>query len=161
MVLNNGSKPIHYVLRALKTSRSCSSCQTYDFESKIAQGIQKWVQNNQLPALPSNVFFKKLFSEQKKSSKNWRFCWFLNFSVNINAWVRPILTNLNAGLSESVKILPKCWKLFNFFTCDFSFLKISCFIVIIATLGFSGPQTDDFQKWKGTFEKIEQFSTFW
>ena len=83
------------------------------------------------------------------------FCWFLNFSVNINAWVRTILKNLNAGLSESVEISPKCWKLFNCFTCDFSFLKISSFIVIIATLGFSGPQTDDFQKWKGTCEKIE------
>ena len=29
----------HYVLRALKTSRSCSRCQTYVFESKFAQGI--------------------------------------------------------------------------------------------------------------------------
>ena len=35
--------------------------QTYVFQSKIAQGIPKWVQNNQLSSLPSNVFFKKLF----------------------------------------------------------------------------------------------------
>ena len=57
------------VLRALKTSRSCSRRQTYVFQSKIAQGIQKWVQNNQLLSLPSNDFFKKLFSVQKKIIK--------------------------------------------------------------------------------------------
>ena len=35
--------------------------------------------NNQLPALPSNVFFKKLIS----APKNWMFCLFLNFYGNI------------------------------------------------------------------------------
>ena len=74
----------HYVLRALKTSQSCSRCQTYVFESRIAQGIQKWVQNNQLLELPSNDFFKKLFSEQKNHQKSWKFCWFLNFYGNIH-----------------------------------------------------------------------------
>ena len=73
----------HCVLRALKTSRSCSRRQTYVFQSKIAQGIQKWVQNNQLSSLPSNVFFKKLFSAPKIIKRNWTFCWCLNFNDNI------------------------------------------------------------------------------
>ena len=30
--------------------------QTFDFKTKIAQGIQKWVQTNELQALPSNFF---------------------------------------------------------------------------------------------------------
>ena len=64
----------HYVLWALKTSRSCSKCQTYVFESRIAQGIQKWVQNNQLPALLSNVFFQKnIFGTKNHQKKTRRF----------------------------------------------------------------------------------------
>ena len=55
----------HYVLRVLKTSLWNPRCQTYVFKTKIAQGIQKWFQNNQFQTLPSNDFFKKLFSEQK------------------------------------------------------------------------------------------------
>ena len=39
--------------------------QTYVFKTKIGQGIQKWVQNNQLLTLPSTNFFKKLFSAPK------------------------------------------------------------------------------------------------
>ena len=62
--------------------------------------------------------------------------------------VRPVLKNLNASLSESDKILPKCWKLFNFFTVTFHFWNQLFNIDIIATLAFSGPQTDDLQKWK-------------
>ena len=38
--------------------------------------------------------------------------------------------------------------------CDFLFLKISFFLAIIATIGFSRPQTPDFQKQKVTYEKI-------
>ena len=75
--------PIHCVLRALKTSRSSSSRQTYVFQSKIAQGIQKSVQNNQLLSLPSNVFFKKLFSAPKIIKK----CFTSNYSPIIeNPW---------------------------------------------------------------------------
>ena len=37
------------------------------------------------------------------------------------------LKNLIAGPSESVEILPKCYK-----TDDFVFLKIMCFLAIIA-----------------------------
>ena len=64
---------LHCILRALKTSRSCSRRQTYVFQSKIAQGIHKWVQNNPLSSLPSNVFFKKLFSAPKIIKKIGRF----------------------------------------------------------------------------------------
>ena len=53
---------IHYVLRALKTSQCCFRCQTYVFESRIAQGIQKWAQNNQLLTLSGKYyFFSRLF----------------------------------------------------------------------------------------------------
>ena len=51
----------HYVLKGLK------SCQTYVFESRIAQGIQNWVQNSQLQALP------ELFSAPKIIEKIGRF----------------------------------------------------------------------------------------
>ena len=80
MPLENVNK-WHYVLRALKTSRFCSRRQTYVFQSKIAQGIQKWVQNNQLSSLLSNVFFKKLFLAPKIIKKIgcfidlWIFMW--------------------------------------------------------------------------------------
>ena len=59
-----------YVLRVLKASLWDSRCQTYVFETKIAQVIQKWVQKYQLQTLPSNDFFKKLFSAQKNYQKN-------------------------------------------------------------------------------------------
>jgi hypothetical protein len=72
----------------------------------------------------------------------------------------PVLKKIIAGLSESVKILPKRWNLFNFFTCDFLFLKISCFIAIIATLGFSGPQTHDFQNKKSHMKNLNSFQHF-
>ena len=49
----------------------------------------------------------------------------------------------------------------NFSYADFLFLKIRCFLAIIATIGFSRPQTPDFQKKKITSEKIDQFLTFW
>ena len=71
----------HCVLRALKTSWTCSRRQTYVFQSKIAQEIQKWVQNNQLLSLPSNVFFKKLFSAPKIIKKNVCFVDFWIFMV--------------------------------------------------------------------------------
>ena len=64
----------HCVLRVLKTSLWDPRYQTYVFESRIAQGIQVWVQNNQLPALPSNIFFQKLFGVQKNYEKNWTLC---------------------------------------------------------------------------------------
>ena len=47
---------IHCVLRVLKTSRSCSWRQTYVFQSRIPQGIQIWVQHNQLSSLPQYYF---------------------------------------------------------------------------------------------------------
>ena len=43
---------------------------------------------------------------------------------------------------------------------NFLFLKIMFFLVIIATIGFSRPQTPDFQEKKVTYEKIDQFLTF-
>ena len=49
----------------------------------------------------------------------------------------------------------------DFFHRQLLFLKISCFLVIIATIGFSRPQTPNFQKIKVTYEKIEKFLTFW
>ena len=55
----------HYILRVLKTSQSCSRRQICVFQSTMTQGIQKWVQNNQLSSLPSNDFFKKLFLAPK------------------------------------------------------------------------------------------------
>ena len=43
-------------------------------------------------------------------------------------------------LTGSIKKLPKCWKLYNFYDMTFLFQKLNSFI------GFSGPQTSDFQK---------------
>ena len=50
-----------------------------------------------------------------------------------------------AGLLESIEILPKCQKLSNFFICDF-YQVFSCYYAIRATIGFSRPQTPDFQR---------------
>ena len=60
---------IHYVLRVLKTCLWDPRCQIYVFESRIAYGIYKWVQNNQFQTPLSNDFFKKLFLEQKNHQK--------------------------------------------------------------------------------------------
>ena len=47
--------------------------QTYVFKTKNAQGIQKWVQNNQWSALPSTydttIFQKTIFGPKKSSKK--------------------------------------------------------------------------------------------
>ena len=59
----------HCVLRTWKSFKVDLSGQTYVFKTKIAQGIQKWVQNNQLSSQPSTDFFKKLFFGKKKMSK--------------------------------------------------------------------------------------------
>ena len=56
--------------------------------------------------------------------------------------IRPVLKNLIARNLESVKILPKCYQPINFFMCDF----FCYYFAIIATMGFSRPQTPDFQK---------------
>ena len=65
-------------LGVLKTFLWDPRCQTYVFESRIAQGIQIWVQNNKLLTpwltLPSTICFKKLFSAQKNHQKNKTFC---------------------------------------------------------------------------------------
>ena len=45
-----------------------------------------------------------------------------------------------------------------FFHMQLFILKIRCFL---ATIGFSRPQTPDFQEKKVTYEKIDQFLTFW
>ena len=73
------------------------------------------------------------------------FWWVLNFYGNAYEWIRPDLTNLMAGHSESVEILPKCEKMSICFICDFLFLKISFFLLFLATIGFSRPQTPDFE----------------
>ena len=50
-------------------------------------------------------------------------CWKYLHCIMVNDYFWPINANctskisLIAGLSESVKILPKCWKLFNSFIC--------------------------------------------
>ena len=62
----------------LKTSLWNPRCQTYVFESKIAQGIQVWVQNNQLPALSSTIF-KNCFGCKKIMKKIGRCVDFLFF----------------------------------------------------------------------------------
>ena len=59
-------------------------------------------------SVPSNDFFKKLFSEQKNHQKSSTFCWFLNFYDNIYGWIRQVLKKSIAGHSKSVEILPKC-----------------------------------------------------
>ena len=43
----------------------------------------------------------------------------------------------------------------------FDFFEIKCFLAIIATIGFSRPQTPDFQKQKVTYKKIAQVFKFW
>ena len=41
------------------------------------------------------------------------------------------------------------------------FLKIRFFLAAIVTIGFSRPETTDFQKQKVKYEKIYKFVTFW
>ena len=48
-------------------------------KAELLKESKNGFKNNQLPALPSNVFFKKLIS----APKNWMFCLFLNFYGNI------------------------------------------------------------------------------
>ena len=91
---------------------------------------------------PVLLFSKNWFQHKKKSSK--KLDLLLIFEFLCQYILRPVLKNLIVGVLESVEILTKFWKLFNFFTCDFLFLKISCFIGIIATIGFYRPQTPDF-----------------
>ena len=73
-----GSKSPALRLRVLKTSLPCSSGQTNVFKNKIAKGIQKWIQNNQLSTVTSTYcVFKNHFSELKNHQKNRTFWGFL------------------------------------------------------------------------------------
>ena len=92
---------------------------------------------------PVMIFSKNWFSAQK-IIKKLDVLLIFEFLCQYICIIRPVLKDLIAELLESVEILTKCWKLFNFFTCDFLFLKMSCFIGIIATIGFCRPQTPDF-----------------
>ena len=90
------------------------------------------------------MFFSKKHFRHQKSSKKLDVLLIFEFLCQYICIIRPVLKDFIAELLESVEILTKCYKLFNFFTCDFLFLKISCFIGIIATIGFYRPQTPDF-----------------
>ena len=72
---------------------------------------------------PMGVIFSNYFFGAKNCRKNWTFCWFLKFYLNICAQVRPVLKNLISGLPGSVKKLQKYWKLNYFFTCYLFFMK--------------------------------------
>ena len=97
-----------YLAKAIFSHYTLLSGGIYAFETKIAQGIQIWVQNNQLSPLSSIIFFQKpVFGITKSSNKSdVLFCFY--FFDNIDAQIRPDLKNLSAGLLESVKVLPKC-----------------------------------------------------
>jgi hypothetical protein len=69
----------HYILRALKTSRSCSIRQTYVFQSRMTQGIQKWVQNNYFWHQESTKGPMSGVSKTKSSA--WFFCTVFNIFV--------------------------------------------------------------------------------
>ena len=47
-----------------------------------------------------------------------------------------------------------------FFSCDFLLFIISCFIAILATLGFSGTQTHVSKKKKSHVKKLNSFHHF-
>ena len=70
---------IHYILRAWKSFNVASWVQTPIFKTKIAKGIQKWVQTNQFQVPPVSNFFKLLFSLPKIMKKIGRFVDFWNF----------------------------------------------------------------------------------
>ena len=100
----------HCVLRVLKTSRSCSRRQTYIFQIRMTQGIQKWVQNNQLLSLPNGHFFKLLFSVQKIIKK----MTFLNFRRHF--WNKSKSSNIsrciqiwNQRTTEKVRLVSRRW----------------------------------------------------
>ena len=60
-------------------------------------------------AVPAQYyFFQKTNFGSKNCQTNLTFCWFLNFYGNTYGQIIPVLKNLIAGLSEWVKILPKC-----------------------------------------------------
>ena len=72
---------------------------------------------------PMGVIFSNYFFGAKNCQKNWTFCWFLKFYLNICAQVRPVLKNLISGLPGSVEKLQKYWKLHYFFMRYFYCLK--------------------------------------
>ena len=106
---------------------------------------------------PVMIFSKNWFSAQK-IIKKLDVLLIFEFLCQYICIIRPVLKDLIAELLESVEILTKCWKLFNFFTCDFLFLKISCLRSIKAYCSYNTFKATDFQK-NITREKIQQFST--
>ena len=73
----------HCVLRALKSFKVHSRGQIYAFKSKIAQGIQKWVQTKESIVVAMQYQFKKIkkFGTKKCQQKLDIFLifWILNF----------------------------------------------------------------------------------
>ena len=124
-----GENMLHCVLRALKTCRSCSRRQTYVFQSKIAQGIQKWDQNNQLSLLPSNVFFKIQFSAPKIIKKNVRFVDFWIFMVIYMDKVDQFIENNCRNFRISWNIT-KMLKTNQFFHVWLFFFKSGVFLLL-------------------------------
>ena len=61
---------IHYVMRALKTSRSCSRGQTYNFSNQNDLKNPKMGSKQSVTDAPKWVFYEITFFGTKKSSKN-------------------------------------------------------------------------------------------
>ena len=57
---------------------------------------------------------------------------FYNFCINIYASLEPVLKKLIAELSESVEKFTKSYKVKNFFSRDFLFLKLEPSILAFA-----------------------------
>ena len=105
---------------------------------------------------PVMIFSKNWFSAQK-IIKKLDVLLIFEFLCQYICIIRPVLKDLIAELLESVEILTKCWKIFNFFTCDFLFLKISCFIGIIATIDLKHLI---FKNKKSHVKKLNSFQNF-
>ena len=107
---------------------------------------------------PVMIFSKNCFRSKKNHQKSWMFCWFLNFYSNIYGYIRPILKKIIAGLYNRLKYYQNVENQ-SIFSCDF-FLESQVFSSI-ATIGFSWPQTPDFQSliWKNwsVFNILEIF----
>ena len=78
---------VHCVLRAPKTSGSCSSpapgSRSMFFKSKLSKESKNGFKTINCCRYPVMFFFSKNYFCHHKSSKNWMFWWFFNFYVNI------------------------------------------------------------------------------
>ena len=124
------------------------------FKAKLPKGSKNGFKTISCRRYPV-IFFSKNYFRHQKSSKNWTFCWFLNFYGNIYG-----LTSFKKNNCRTFRIRWNITKMIKFFICIFKFLNIRCLTPRKCYCTYNSKKTPDFQKKMTHMKKWINFQHF-